>query len=263
VEHTLFAEVEHALGRHLDEHESRRIEMPASTSVDDFDDWLRSRRRRDLAPLQDGSVLVGRIRDLQPYQRRDVDNHPLRVLAEHTNLAKHRTPGVAATLLAAVIPDVPGGDLRIANVEADHPIRAGHVLVSGPVDVRIPLAIWPKVSIKRPHTDTWHVLVKELSELEQWVRTVAVPYLITGTYELRPLPPHLDTSRGYIDIQSALSSAGETAAADRALKRIEVAVLRGESPRHFRCTATVATRMQSRHGYTRLMTIGSPRFSSG
>jgi hypothetical protein len=37
----------------------------------------------------------------------------------------------------------------------------------------VPLDIWPTVSIRRPHTDTWHVLIQELGGLEEWVRTVA------------------------------------------------------------------------------------------
>src|SRR4051812_2545305 len=73
IEHTIYAEVEHQLGRKLTKDEGRQIEMPATTKESDFDDWLGRRRRRELAPLQDGAPLVKRIRDLQPYHRRDYD----------------------------------------------------------------------------------------------------------------------------------------------------------------------------------------------
>lgn len=152
IEHTIFAEVEFQLGRELTEEEARRIEMPASLIEDDFKKWLAGRRRPELKPLRAGSVLAGRIRDLQPYHRRHVDEHPLRVLAEHTNLAKHRTPAVAATLIGAVIPDWHDPALVLPTGE-DRPLVAGDVLARGPRDKQVPLD-WPKVSIQRPHSGT-------------------------------------------------------------------------------------------------------------
>lgn len=225
IEHTIYAEVEHQLGRALDENEARRVEMPAGTSEDAFADWLKSRRRPELPPLRDGTPLVRRLRALQPYQRRDFDNHPLRVLAEHTNLAKHRMPAVAATLLGAVTLDVHVPEFVIAT-GPDRPIQAGDVLVSGPPQTRVPLSVWPKVSIRRPHTDTWHVLMKELGEVEEWVRTVAIPHLVTGTHDVDPLPPQLDTMIGYDDVRAALSWSGQMPAAERAMRRIQAGVAR-------------------------------------
>ncbi|MGI5238706.1 hypothetical protein [Dactylosporangium sp. CA-139066] len=206
IEHTLFAEVEHQIGRRLDASEARRIEMPATTSNDGFSDWLRQRRRLDLLPLLDGSPLVARLRDLQPFNRRDADNHPLRVLAEHTNLAKHRTPAVAATFIAEVIPDVKDPDVVISP-NSGRQVLAGDTLVTGPLYKQRPISIWPKVSIQRPHTETWHVLMKELGYVEEWVRTTAIPTLVTGTRDVSPLPPQIDVGVGYGDIQEALSVA--------------------------------------------------------
>ena len=225
IEHTIYAEVEHALGLRLKYDEARRVEMPVSTSEDAFSKWLTSRRRSNLSPLRDGTQLVRRLSDLQPYQCQDVDLHPLRVLAEHTNLAKHRTPAVAATLLGAVIPDrhTPGLLIATGNVQ---PVQPGDVLASGPLYERVPLSIWPKVSIQRPHTETWHVVMNELGELADWVRTVAIPHLVAGTRDVDPLPPQVDTTIGYADPRAALSSSGGVPAAERATRRIQASVVR-------------------------------------
>jgi len=226
IEHTIYAEVEHELGRRLNEDEARRVEMPACVKEEEFPKWLASRRRFDLEPLRAGSQLVARIRDLQPYHRRDADLHPLRVLAEHTNLAKHRTPAVAATLLGVVIPDWHDPTLVLAG-GADRPLIPGDVLASGPRDKYVPLAIWPKVSIQRPHSGAWSVLMTELGEIEEWVRTVAIPRLIIGRHDVDPLPPQLDTTVGHVDLPAVLAAAGQVPAAKRSSQRIQADVIRG------------------------------------
>jgi hypothetical protein len=85
-------------------------------------------------------------------------------------------------------PDRPDSELLVATGEP-RPIVPGDVLATGPLHKRVPLSIWPKVSVQRPHTDTWHVPNKELGELEDWTRTVAVPHLVTGSSDADPLPP--------------------------------------------------------------------------
>jgi hypothetical protein len=225
IEHTIFAQVEHESGRKLNDAEARRVEMPSTTSAAAFSEWLRGRRRPDLAPLRDGTQLCQRLRDLQPFQHQDFERHPLRILAEHTNLAKHRTPAVAATLLGAVIPDIADPDLVIAS-GVDRPLQVGDRLVSGPRNKRVPLSIWPKVSIQRPHTETWHVLMHELGELESWVRTVAVPHLVAGTKDVDPLPPQLDITIGHTDLPASLRDAGRTPAAARMTTRIQATLVR-------------------------------------
>ena len=230
IEHSMYAEVEHQLARPLTAREARSIEMPACASEADFSTWLRHGSRKGLAPLREGAPLVQRMRDLQPYHRRDHDNHPLRVLAEHTNLAKHRTPAVAATLLGLVKLDEDHPDVHVAaansSSEEDRPVRAGDVLVSGPRFVQVPVSIWPKVCIQRPHTGTWHVFMHELGELEAWVRRIAVPMLIIGTHDVDPLPPQFDTTVGHHDVRAALASAGTVPANARATKRIEAGTVR-------------------------------------
>lgn len=229
VEHTIFAEVEHQLGRSMNSDEARRVEMPACTTASDFQGWLSGRRRPQLPPLADGSPLVGRIRDLQPYQRKDFDNHPMRLLAEHTNHAKHRTPSVAATQLALVRPDAPAENLVIASATGE-PVKAGDILATSGRYEHIPISVWPKVAIQRPHTGDWNVLVKELGQIEEWVRMVAIPLLVTGTYEVDPLPPQVDLSRGFEDSRAALAEAGAMSASERFMQRLAAHHVRDNLP---------------------------------
>lgn len=172
--------------------------MPSCTDHARFEQWLRGRGRPELPPLRRGAPLVDRIERLQPYHRRDVDEHPLRILAEHTKRVKHRTPAVAATRIGTVIPDHVHPDLRVNVI--DRPLELGDVLASAPAELRVPLSIWPTVSLQRPHTGTWHGLMRELGDLEEWVRTVAIPILTVGTREFGPLPPQLDITEGHADL---------------------------------------------------------------
>lgn len=224
VEHTLFAEVVHRIGRALTDDESRRIEVPACLTADEFAKWTKGRRRQELDPLHEGAPLLSRLRDLQPFQRRDSAEHPLKVLTEHTNLAKHRTPSVATTRLGAVIPDHEAPNLIVPG--DSRPIAAGDVIATGPLYERVPISIWPTVSIRRPHTRTWHVVMKELGQIEEWARTIAVPHLILGRSDVDPLPPQLDTSVGHDDFASALQTSGSESAAERSMTRIQATMAR-------------------------------------
>lgn len=86
VEHTLYAEVEHANGRPLTEAEAGSVAMPAALTEKWFDGWLAERKKRAPKPLQSGSPLLERMRKLQPYQRAgSPGEHPLALLAAHTN----------------------------------------------------------------------------------------------------------------------------------------------------------------------------------
>ncbi|GAA1309720.1 hypothetical protein [Saccharothrix xinjiangensis] len=223
IEHTIFAEIEYVLGRALSDDEARAIEMPAAISEAKFSEWLRHRRRRDLPPLHDGQPMVRRLRQLQPYQRTDVDNHPMRVLAEHTNLAKHRTPAVAAVRLGKINLDVPE---PAATTMPGGPVQIGDILATIPMGKQVPATIWPEVSIQRPHTATWHIVIKELGMLEEWVRTIAIPYLVAGTRDVSPLPPGLDTTVGHEDLRVTLSVAPDKSAMKRSEWRIMAATAR-------------------------------------
>lgn len=61
--------------------------MPVKKDEPALAEGVRQKRRRTLPVLHLSGVVGARIADLQPY---DDENHPLRLLAEHTNLSKHR-----------------------------------------------------------------------------------------------------------------------------------------------------------------------------
>lgn len=218
IEHTVYAEVEQELGQELNDSQARSVEMPSCTDHARFEQWLRGRGRPELPSLRRGTPLVDRIERLQPYHRRDVDEHPLRILAEHTNRVKHRTPALASTRIGTVMPDDVHPDLEVYVI--DRPLQPGDVLASAPAELRVPLSIWPTVSLQRPHTGTWHGLMHELRDLEEWVRNVAIPILAVGTREFEQLPPQLDITRGHADLRAALHAAGTVPAAKRAERRL-------------------------------------------
>lgn len=224
LEHTLYAEIEATLGRSLSADEARAVEIPAFDEEKKFDTWLKHKHRRTLDPLQEGA-LAGRIRELQPFNRGKTAEHPLRVLVEHTNLAKHRMPAVAAVHLGHVQPHHSLPDVRFPDV-AGRPVQVDDVIVDAPEGTRLVLDVWPKVSIRRPHTGEWKVLMQELGNLSWWVRCIAVPVLIAGRHDVAPLPPQLDTFAAHRDVRPALASAGSASAAERSLVVIKAAVAR-------------------------------------
>ncbi|KUL37252.1 hypothetical protein [Streptomyces regalis] len=233
LEHTLYAEVEAGLERPLTEEEARGVEMPTATDAGALARWFRDGRRRRLPPLHVGTPLAQRIERLQPFQRRDPDEHSLRLLAVYTNLAKHRAPVLLEPRLGAVYPDDPHSDLTVAlPLQRDPqpgdglPLREGDVLASAPRGSRIPFSVVTTVSLQRPHTGVWAIAARELQGLEEWVRTVAVPVLITGGHDVSPLPPHLDIAIGHGDLRGELETAGLAPAAVRAGERIAAVVAR-------------------------------------
>lgn len=235
VEHALFAEVEHLTGRKLEPEEAQAIEMPVTKEPKALADWFRHRRRRTLPVIQSSGVLGGRIAVLQPHEAADEQSHLLKVLAEHTNLSKHRMPAVAAVRLGTIVPDYPVPGLVIAGeYEDDSPLDVGDVLLSVPAGVRVPMNIWPKLGIRRPHTGEWIVLIHELRQLETWVRTEAIPLIIMGTTDVNPIPPHLDITRGYATYADARAEAKTVPAGERHQLRIAGKGVREDLPGVFR-----------------------------
>ncbi|MEV6962675.1 hypothetical protein AB0M97_26545 [Streptomyces sp. NPDC051207] len=152
LEHTVYAEVQHMLRRSLTAEEERSIEMAASTSLADFEAWLNHRRRRGLPPLQPSAPLAQRIRTLQPFQRREPGEHPLKILVEYTNMAKHRRPTVAAARLGAVHPDAPNPGLAVSQPferrpqpGSGQPIHVNDIIAMAPRGAYIPFSIWTTV----------------------------------------------------------------------------------------------------------------------
>ncbi|WP_063766283.1 hypothetical protein [Streptosporangium amethystogenes] len=230
LEHVLYAEIEHRVDAPLTSGQARGVEMPCTSSVDKLQEWATRRPRRDVDVLQPGRDLYRRIADLQPFHRRNSqDAHPLKVLVEHTNHSKHRTPSLAATLIGAVTPDRPSDDIQV-TMPSDRPVQVGDVLARLPVGRVVEVNLWPKVSIQRPHTQTWHILIHELRDLESWVRQTALPTLIAGSTDVSPLPPHLDITVGYADFRTALDAASPAPAADRLEKLVGAEMAREGLP---------------------------------
>lgn len=213
LEHVLFTEVRWAAGRELTVQEAQAVEMPACTQAERFTAWLNHGRRKPLGPLQDGSPLVKRMRQLQPYNlRNDPEHHPLRLLVTHTNTAKHQTPIVAATRVARVVLDsIPPG-VEIPE-PSDGPVRVGDVLAIAPAGVVLPMDVWPTISIQRPHTGEYPVLITELASIADWVRKVAIPILVTGTNDVDTLPAHVDTTIGWADPRAVIAAGNQVTAA--------------------------------------------------
>lgn len=101
LEHALFAEVESRDGP-LDEKAARLVEIPAFRKAEDFLAWAKVRARHGPASLRPGTELVKTLDALQPFHRKDAEDHPLARLVLHTNHAKHRTPAVTAVRIAAM-----------------------------------------------------------------------------------------------------------------------------------------------------------------
>lgn len=230
IEHAIYAEVEHGLQRKLTAEGGRRIEMPAVTTSADFDGWLKGRKRKELVPLRDGSDLVKRMRSLQPYNDANPEEHPLRVLAEHTNLAKHRTPAVAAVQLGQVA-TWPPNNPNVVTMAGGTPLEVGLVVATGPRYPQIELNVWPQVSIHRPHTIEWKLLVQEIGQLAEWVRTVAIPTIVSGNAGAEPpIPPQIDTTRGWANERDALQAGGAHPAHERLANRLQFQTLRRDLP---------------------------------
>ncbi|WP_205327634.1 hypothetical protein [Glycomyces sp. YM15] len=231
LEHVLFAEVEFLDGSPLDKKAARLIEMPASTTWEHFEEWKKQRRRNGPPSLRTGGALLRRIGGLQPYHRpHDPHEHPLARLTLHTNHAKHRMPAVTAVRLAAMYrDDQRPRSLKDLPPRPETPMRVGDVLAETPIGVQIPVSLFPTIGINRPDTDRWPVLMHELDEIFHWVRTQAVPRLITSTDPPSPaLPTHYEIAVGHENERQAIAAGSTTSAAERHSNRTNAAWAREE-----------------------------------
>jgi hypothetical protein len=106
----------------------------------------------------------------------------------------------------------------------EEPLRVGDVLAETPIGARIPVTLFPTIGINRPGTDRWPVLMQELDEISHWVRTQAVPRLVTGTEPpVPPLPTRYEITVGHQDERRAMSRGSTTSAADRHTQRLAAA----------------------------------------
>lgn len=179
-----------------------------------------------------GSELVRRIDSLQPFHRRSHPHmHPLARLVRHTNHAKHRTPAITAVRLAAMYRDdqLPRS-MRDLPPRPEVPLRVGDVIGKTPMGTRVPVTLFPTVGINLPGSDRWPVLMNELAEICHWVRTRAVPRLVTGM-ESPPepaLPTRYEIAVGHQDERRAMSSGSTTSALDRHKQRLGAASVRAD-----------------------------------
>lgn len=231
VEHTLFAEVVHLMERPLTSAEIHVVEMPAKSSAEGFETWVDDKRRKRIAPLRRGAELLERVRSLQPYQRtKDPGEHPMRVLAEHSNVAKHRMPAVTATRVGRVVPDIYVDGLDVPT-PSGLPIEVGDVIASAPIGRVVPMSIFATVGVERPHTGAWPVLMAELGWLAEWVRTVAVPTLVTGVRSVDPLPATFDIEHGHMDERAAIAAGSQFTSNQRINRELRVSGARAGLPK--------------------------------
>lgn len=227
LEHSLFAEVEVRDGP-LGEKAARLVEMPAAETREKFEEWVRKRAQNGPPSLRAGSELVARVDGLQPFNRKDAKNHPLALLTLHTNHAKHRTPAVTAVRLAAVYrEDQRPRSARELPQRPEEPLEVGEVIAETPIGARVPVTLFPTVGINRPGTDRWPFLMAELDEIAHWVRTQAVPRLITGGEPPEPpLPIRYDISVGHDDERDSMVPSTTISAAKRHQQRLAAASVR-------------------------------------
>lgn len=228
IEHAIFVEIEYRDGV-LDEKAARLVEMPAATSFDDFQGWISRRQKNGPPSLRRGSELLHRIDGLQPYQRTSAPReHPMALLALHTNHSKHRAPAITAVRLAAIHrEDQSPPSLDDVQRLPEVPLRVGDVIARTPRGVRIPVALFPTIGINRPGTDRWPVLMKELEDLLVWVRTQAIPRLVTG---MEPpstaLPARYNIAVGHFDERQAICAGFYVSATQRYQERLQAASVR-------------------------------------
>ncbi|TFC83369.1 hypothetical protein E3T23_02110 [Cryobacterium cheniae] len=224
VEHALFAKVLHRLNRPLTPDESRALEIPAFDKREKFEQWAKNRHRCSIGLFAPGDDLYERVLRLQPFQRQDPHHYPLRLLAEHTNFAKHREPTVAFTRVARFDFD---SKMMGRPVGERDVVEVGDVLAAVPIGKRELFSVWPEVAVQRPHTGEWQTLMREAGEIADWVRRQALPFLNAGETDLPPIPPALDITVVYDSTAAAWLAAGETSAAKRMQNRIGGEQLRG------------------------------------
>lgn len=227
LEYALFAEVEFRDGP-LDEKAAKQVEIPASRKAEDFAAWAKGRTRNGPASLRPGTELVKRIEGLQPFNRKDAEDHPLARLVLHTNHAKHRTPTVTAVRIAAMYQEHQRPrSIRDLPPRPEEPLRAGDVIAETPAGTQVPAAIFPTIGVNRPGTDRWPILMTELDEISSWVRTQAVPRLVTGVDPPQPpLPTRYEISIGHDDERDAIAAGSSLSASERHRQRLNAAAVR-------------------------------------
>jgi hypothetical protein len=221
VEHALFAQLEHELGLALSEDDARFVEMPARLTSASFDSWINDKRR---AFWKSAPETLSRVRRLQPFWHVIPNEHPLALLAGHTNHAKHRAPALAAARLGAVVLDSDAAKAKVPLTPEHRPVKSGDVLARVATGSGVAMSVWPTVSLQRPASDQWSVLMHEVNSLAEWVRLEALPILTAGKSDVDPIPPSLDVTVGYRTFSEAVAASLSTSSFDRNSDRLQAAV---------------------------------------
>jgi hypothetical protein len=96
------------------------------------------------------------------------------------------------------------------------PLSVGDVIARTPKGVLRSVSLFPAIGLNRPNTDHWPVLTHELGEISHWVRTQAVPLLVTGSASPEAdLPARYDIAVGLADERQAMAAGSTVSAADR------------------------------------------------
>lgn len=221
LEHTLYVETEYLHGGSLEEKTAKQVQMPAFETREEFERSLGSKNKNRPHSLALGGELSMRIEPLQPFHwPDDASLHPLARLTSYTNHFKHREPARIAMRIAGMYRD----DYRPQSLQdlpkrADKPAFVGEVLAHTPYGQRIPVTMFPAMSVNRPNTENWPILINEVDEIATWVRIEAIPRLITG--ERSPgqsIPARYDINVGHVDERAAIA-AGTMATANQASKQ--------------------------------------------
>ena len=223
LEHVVFAEVQHSLGRTLSEQEARRISVPVHVEEQKFTEWSRGKRKQGYKVLGPGAYLSRRIYQLQPFHRGlQADRHPLKMLAALTNPAKHRAPVVLAVGVPTLIRhDLPVADSRIDRRGGCRPVEPGEVLLSTAIGQVVPLDLFPTLLINVPGADAWLPLANLLRDLVDWVRKVAVPMLVTGTAPQTPqIPARYEITESVTNMREAIARGTQTTADTAGRRRL-------------------------------------------
>lgn len=97
----------------------------------------------------------------------------------------------------------------------------GDIIARSAAGIQVPIAIYPDISVRRPHNGQWRVLIHELNDMFEWVRREALPILITGKSGVTPLPGTIDISVGQENTQAALRSATSLTSFERGSLRLQ------------------------------------------
>lgn len=183
---------------------SHQIAFPICADSGSLDRWFARTAGAKLI-LAEHSTLASRIRALQPFESdhsiaavsdtlaglMGVDTareHPLLLLQAYSNEDKHRSirTGAGRSLVQ--------GDHEpfFTNDRTMRPIAQGDVLARTRRGHPVFIDANTAVHIERPGGTTWVSPGRELDRLREYVSTVAIPTLVSGTPRLNAFPPCVD-----------------------------------------------------------------------